>query len=85
MGLIIFFLSHYTFLLISFSFSLFSAVLGLPCCASFSLVVMNGDYPSWQCTGFPLWWLFFLWSEGSRAHRLQHLWHKGSVIAAPRL
>ena len=25
----------------------------------------------WQCTGFSLWWLLFLQSVGSGAHRLQ--------------
>ena len=37
-----------------------------------------------QRTGFYLWWLL-LQGRGSRAHRLQQLWHMGSAAAAPGL
>ena len=38
-----------------------------------------------RCVGFSLLWLLLLRSMGSRASRLQWLWHVGSVLATPRL
>ena len=50
---------------------LFSAMLGLHCCTSFSLVVVSGGYSLLQCTGFSLQWLLLLWIVGSRVCGLQ--------------
>ena len=36
-----------------------------------------------KCVNFSLQWLLLLQRVGSRAYRLQ--WHRGSVVAAPRL
>ena len=55
--------------------SLYLAVLGLHCCAGFSLVVMSWGYSLWLCTGFSLQWLL-LWSTGFRVQT--------SVVVAPR-
>ena len=49
-----------------------------------SLVALSRGYFSSQCEGFSLWWLL-LWSTGSRVHRLQLLWHTGSVVSIPAL
>ena len=38
-----------------------------------------------HCSGFSLQWLLLLQSTGSRACRLQQLWHVGSVVVAPGL
>ena len=51
-------------------FSFFVAVLGLRCCASFSLVAASRGYSSLRGEGFTLQWLLFLWSTGSRAQAL---------------
>ena len=48
------------------SFSLFLAVLGLLCCAGFSLVVASGGYSLVEvCVGFSSRWLLLLQSVGS--------------------
>ena len=59
-------------------FPLFLAVLGLRCCAGFSLVAGTGGYSQLR---FRL-----LIAEASLVseHRLQGLRHLGSVLAAPR-
>ena len=55
---------------------LFLAVLGLHCCAGFSLVVASRGYPLAVVTlslwhmRFSLWWLSLFGSMGSRAYRL---------------
>ena len=51
---------------------LFLAVLCLCCCTGVSLAASLWLW----CTDFSL------WSKGSRAHRLQWLWHVGSVVVA---
>ena len=33
-----------------------------------------------RCESFSWWWLLLLWSTVSRVHRLQQLWHMGSVV-----
>ena len=62
----------------------FLAVLHLHCCVGFSLVAASRGYSSLQCTGFSSWQLLLLQTTGSRACRLQELWHVGSMVAAPR-
>ena len=56
-------------------------VLGLCCCAGFSLIAESGGYSLLPCAGFSLWWLL-LWSPGSSAHGCQQLQYVGSVVAA---
>ena len=51
-------------------FYLFMAVLGLHCCAGFSLVVVSGGLLS-------LLWLLLVWSTGSRTVGLQQLGRTG--------
>ena len=46
-----------------------------------SLVAVSGGW-SLQGVGISLWWIPLLWSTGCRAHRLQQLWHTGSIAAA---
>ena len=46
---------------------LFLTVLGLCCCAGFSLVAASQATLQLQCTGFSLWWLLLLWNMGARA------------------
>ena len=64
---------------------LFLAVLGLHCYMGFSVFAMSMGYSSLQCTGFSPEWLLLSQSIGSRALRLQLLWHVGSTVAAPGL
>ena len=58
-------------------------MLGLCCCAGFSLVVESGGYSLLLYVGFSFWWLL-LPSTGSRARRLQWLQHVDCVVV-PRL
>ena len=46
---------------------IFLPVLGLCCCAGFSLVTGSGGYSVLQCAGFSLWRLLLRQSVGSRA------------------
>ena len=65
------------FLLSNFIY-VFLAVLGLRCCADFSLVVEGGAVLYLRYTGFSLWWLLLLRSMGSSA-QAQQLWGMGLV------
>ena len=65
-------------------FYLFLAVLDLPCCAGFSLVVVSRLYSLLGCEGFSLRWLLLLGSIGSRACGFPW-WHVGSEVVIPRL
>ena len=49
--------------------------------ADFSVVVASGGYSSLWCTGFSLQWLLIA-EHGLYVHRLQQLWHVGSVVVA---
>ena len=59
---------------------LFLAVLGLHCCAGFSLAMASRGYSLVVVNR-----LLLLWSAGSRALGLQQLWHVGSVGSGPGL
>ena len=60
------------------------AVLGLHCCAGFSLVAGSGDDALVAVCGLLIVVASLVGSAGSRVHRLQSLWHTGSVVAAHR-
>ena len=64
---------------------LFSAVLGLCCCMDFSQIAASGASPLVALHGLLTAVPSLVWSTGSRASRLQWLWHVGSVLATPRL
>ena len=64
---------------------LFLAVLGLPCCASFSLAAVSQATLLFLCAGFSLCWLLLLPSAGFRVGGLRQLRHLGSAVAAPGL
>ena len=64
---------------------LFLAALGLRCCKQVSLFAVSGGYSSMLCAGFSLWWFLFVAEHRLQAHRLQQLWHEGSVVVAHRL
>ena len=64
---------------------LFSAVLGLCCCMDFSQIAASGASPLVALHGLLTAVASLVWSTGSRASRLQWLWHVGSVLATPRL
>ena len=55
-----FFFKFFVFIIYFWLRWLFVAAHGL------SLVATSGGYPSLQCMGFSLRWLFLLWSTGSR-------------------
>ena len=57
-------------LFVSFSFYLFLAVLGTPCCTGFAPVVKGRATLSSWCSGFSLQWLLLLRCTGSGAHGL---------------
>ena len=60
-------------------------------CAGFSLLcadllqLLRLEAPLLHCAGFSSQWLLLLQSTGSRVHKVQQLWHLGSVVVAHRL
>ena len=63
----------------------FLVVLGLHCCSGFALGAATGGLSLVSVTGFSLLWLpFLVQSMGSKACRLQRVWHVG-LVAASRL
>ena len=60
-------------------FSLFLVVLGLRCCADFSVAAVSRGYCLLRCMGRFLPRLLLLWSTGCRARGLQLLPHMGLV------
>ena len=66
-----------------FNVHLFLAILGLRCCASFSLVATSGSTVSLWC--FSWWWPLLLQSTGSGAGRLHQLWLLGSGAQTQQL
>ena len=55
------------------------------CSQAFLWLQQAGATVQLQRAGFSLWWLFLLWSTGSRMHGFQELQHVGSVVTVPRL
>ena len=64
-----------------FTFCLYMAVLGLRCCASFSLVSKSGGYSSLRCGGFS-WCRAPALGHTGPVIAILELWNTGPVVAA---